>query len=177
MSTPEVKPSPREKDIDNYHKVELEEIFEKTRTLLSLRIQIFSVIGTAHLTIIGIAFTTQKGILIFLAAGLMGLLIQIDSMIKPILDVVCARGLQIEKIYSNDNDALCVSIILATFRNRRKSYVLASKIREANTQDELIQLIRPRSSNTIGVWFPILVAFLDCVGGIFLWKFKLLPII
>lgn len=32
----------------------------------------------------------------------MVLLLIIDSMLKPVIDVIVARGLQIEKIYSND---------------------------------------------------------------------------
>jgi len=164
-------------NISAYHKIELEETFARTRVLIPLRVQIFSFIGTAHLTMLGFAFSTQKAILIFFAASLMVLLLIIDSMLKPVIDVIVARGLQIEKIYSNDEGALCSAIVSATFSDKRKSYRLISKIREAHTQDEIIRLIKSRPSNQIGVWLPLAVIIFECIGGLTLWKINILPLI
>lgn len=167
----------RQENISAYHKIELEETFARTRALIPLRVQVFSFIGTAHLTMLGFAFTTQKTILIFLAASLMILLVVIDSMLRPVIDVIVARGLQIEKIYSNDESALCSAIISATLRDKRKSNRLAAKFREARTQDEIIRLIKSRPSNQIGVWLPLVVIICECIGGLILWKLNLLPLI
>ena len=164
-------------EISGYHKIELEEIFTRTRTLVSLRIQIFSFIGTAHLTMLGIAFSIQKLILIFSAASLMILLIKIDMMLMPIVDVIVARGLQIEEIYSNDEVALCSAIMSAALRNKREEYRLISKIREARTLDEIMQLINSRPSNQIGVWLPLIVMILEVIGGLTLWQLNLLPLV
>jgi hypothetical protein len=167
----------KSEDISEYHKIELEETFERIRSLIPLRVQIFSFIGTAHLTMLGFAFTAQKIILIFLAASLMILLVVIDSMLKPVIDVVVARGLQIEKIYSKDEAALCSAIVSATFMDRRQSNRFMSKIREARTQDEIVRLIQSRPSNQVGVWLPLAVIALECIGGLILWGLKRLPLI
>ena len=167
----------KDKEISPYHKIEIEEIFTRTRTLVALRIQIFSFIGTAHLTILGFAFTIQKATLIFTAASLMILLIAIDFLIKPVIDVVVARGLQIEKIYSNDEVALSSAVMLAALRNKRKEYILLSKIREVRTLDEIVKLIQSRPSNKIGVWLPLVLILLEGLAGLTLWKFNLLPLI
>lgn len=177
MSVSEPDAERQVKDVSPYHKIELEEAFARTRTLISLRVQIFSFIGTAHLTMLGFAFTTQKAILIFLAASLMILLVVIDSMLKPVIDVIVARELQIEKIYSSDELALCSAIISATFGNNRKSNRFISKIREARTQDEIIRLIKSRPSNQIGIWLPLVVIIFEFIGGLILWKLNLLPLI
>lgn len=66
MSASESNAERHIEDISAYHKIELEETFARTRVLIPLRVQIFSFIGTAHLTMLGFAFTIQKAILIFL---------------------------------------------------------------------------------------------------------------
>ena len=176
MYMPESGADKQAKEIDEYHKLELQEIFVRTRTLVSLRVQLFSFMATAHLTILGIAFTSKQSILIFFAASLMGLLLTIDLMLMPIIDAIVARGLQIEKIYSNDRDTLCTSIISASFRNEKKANIVVSKIREANNQKEIIKLIQSRPTNKIGIWLPLMILCIESIGGLIVWHFHILPL-
>jgi hypothetical protein len=170
MPFSEFKSKQRPQDIDAYHKIELEEAFARIKVLIPLRVQIFSFIGTAHFTILGFAFTAQKSILVFFAASLMVILFLIDSLLKPVIDVLTARSLQIEKIYSGDDLALCTAIVSAAFVNKRKSRRFINAIKEADTQDEIIRLIKSRPSNQIGIWLPLAVIISESVGGFILWR-------
>ncbi|MGD1908668.1 MAG: hypothetical protein ACFB0C_22155 [Leptolyngbyaceae cyanobacterium] len=165
-------------NIDEYHKIELAEIFNRIRLLISLRIQIFTFIGTANLTILGISISEQKAILIFLGAVLMVLLMFIDSLLRPNIDIILARGIQIENLYSDDNDALLISIMLASINKPKSSYTIALKIREAKNQNEVLKLVRSRPVNyKLGIWLPLSVAMIESVGGVLLWAFNVMPLV
>lgn len=163
------------KHIHEYHEIELQEIFVKSRTYISLRVQIFSFIGTAKLTLLGIAFTSQKAILILFSASLMVLLASIDSMLVPVLNVLCARGLQIEKLYSLDKDSLMMSVILSNVSNKKKTD-MAGRLREANTLDEIVKLLQVRSFNKLGIKLSIIIVSFEFVVGFILVKFNVLSL-
>src|SRR5512147_614347 len=88
--------------IDDYHKLEIEEIFTRTRDHLSRRAQIYSFLATAHLVTLGLALTNQKVSLLILAISLPIILAIIDYGLKRSLASVELRGLQLEELYAPD---------------------------------------------------------------------------
>ena len=174
MSLAESGSDPTIKNITEYHKIEINEIFTRTRALMSARVQLFSVMGTAHLTIIGIAFTVQKAILIYIAAVMMLFLMKIDSVIESIIEALIARGLQLEMLYSDDEEPLWASIVSSVSQKKIEPRILALKLSGASTQVEIIQRIKSRATKKIGIWLPISAFIFECIGGLFLWKLNIL---
>ena len=54
--------SEKGESINDYHKLEIAEIFERTRSLNNLRVQVGIFLSTAHLAILGAAFSTEKAV-------------------------------------------------------------------------------------------------------------------
>ena len=86
--------------IGEYERLELEEVFNRTRSLVNLRVQIYSFFGTANLTLLGIALGARQAGFLFVAAGLMGLLALVDRAMLHNQAKVAARGLELEQRYA-----------------------------------------------------------------------------
>ena len=173
---PEPGDKNRPKGITEYHKIEIHEIFARTQAYAGLRFQLFSFMGTAHLTIIGIAFTVQKVILIYIAAGLMVLLMRIDAVIEALIEAMVVRGLQLELMYSSDDEPTWASIISAVSEKKIEPRALTMNLREATTPADIVRRIRGRRTQRLGVWLPVSVLLLESVGGLLLWGFGVLPL-
>lgn len=164
------------KRINDYHQLEINEIFVRTRSLTSIRFQLFSFIGTAHLTIIGIAFTIEKVILIYVASSLMLLLIRLDAVIESIIEALVVRGLQLELMYTPDTEPLWASILAAVSRRYPEPRVLTLNIDAASPQAEILQKIQVRSTKRLGLWLPMTVLTIEILGGTLLWVWGVLPL-
>ena len=86
--------------ISEYEKLELEEVFNRTRSLVNLRVQIYSFFGTANLTLLGIALGARQAGFLFVAAGLMGLLVIVDRAMLQHQSKIAVRGLELEQCYA-----------------------------------------------------------------------------
>ena len=88
--------------IDEYHKMEIQEIFTSIRTANTLRIQVYSFFGTANLTILGVALSAKHAGLILLAASIIGVLLLVDRQLRRYSYVFLSRGVQLEELYAPD---------------------------------------------------------------------------
>ena len=91
--------------ISDYHKMELQEVFNRTSTFTSLRVQIYSFFGTANLGLLGFALTSRLAGLILIAAGIIGLLALVDRQILRYQIIWYSRGLQLEEKYASDKES------------------------------------------------------------------------
>ena len=101
--------------ISPYHEIEIKEIYEGIRSLTNLRIQLGTFFGTAHLTILGVALTTQKASIVFMASSVLILMMVFDAFVRRELNPYYCRGLLLENMYSPDSKiSLLNSNYLAT---------------------------------------------------------------
>ena len=162
------------KPLDEYHKIEIMEIFERTRTTQNLRVQIFTFLGTANLTILGLAFNTQKVGFIFLATGTLLLLIVTDYAIRLMLSLLYCRGIQLEKQYSPDSDISLIHGYVAV-SSQRNLFERLSKIAQFVNQEERIRALRAFRFSvidpTFGLWLPGILILFEILLGSVLWLF------
>ena len=91
--------------IDDYHKMEIQEIFTSIRTVNTLRIQIYSFFGTANVTILGLAVRDKNTGLILLAASLLVVLVLVDRQLRIYFSGLISRGRQLEALYAPDKES------------------------------------------------------------------------
>lgn len=152
--------------LDDYQKIEINQVFERVQLLENKRMQIGSFFGMANLTALGVSFSAQKAGLLFFAATILIIYIVIDMRIRTSLGVSFYRGLQLQKKYLPDDEEAIWLILPGR---------LFSKVREIseleNYQDRLSELtklhISTPSSN--GFWIPLAIIVLEVIAGFFLW--------
>jgi hypothetical protein len=133
--------------IEEYHKLELAEIYERTCALENLRFQLGTFIGTVNITVVAAAFTTQKVSLIFIAIALPLLNVLHDLRLRSILRSLYNRGLTLETKYVSDAQ----NAILHTYSPAKWSSFYSS---------------------IGGFWMPVIVAIAELIVGLALWYSK-----
>ena len=89
-------------EINNYHQMEIQEIFAGIRLANSLTVQIYSFFGTANLTVLGFALGINSAGLILIAASMLGVLILANRRVRKYREFLLVRGLELEKMYAPD---------------------------------------------------------------------------
>jgi len=119
----------RRTEIDEYHKLELNEIFERTRLMISIRMQASAFLGTANFSVVGLAFSTQRAGLFFIAVGIGAIYLAIDSIAGEYSKPLYARGVQLEDKYASDATDAILHRRLKSYTDRKGYSYLATRIR------------------------------------------------
>jgi len=90
-------------EIPEYHKFEIQEIYERTRYLENLRIQLGTFAGSINITIIGFAINSQSSGLIYVSTLALFLYMIADLTARRIRKQLYERGIQLEKKYTVDS--------------------------------------------------------------------------
>ena len=144
--------------IDDYHRLEIEELFTRTREHRNQRAQIYSLLGTGHVFALGLAFNNQTIGIMMLAIALPVALIIIDNTLKRALAAVELRGLQLENLYAPDPKTalMHVSIAASPWSSKRISDLTAiDKIKDPEKQ--MIALRKTGTGFTSSIALPLLV--------------------
>lgn len=111
--------SKKENEIPEYHKLELGEIFQKTRTVETIRIQLGIFIGTINLSVLGVAFSSEKVGICFIAIGTLFILVAMDMFVVRIaLRELYSRGIELENKYSPDPEKSIIHLRLGPAKNK-----------------------------------------------------------
>jgi len=86
--------------MSEYEKHEIEEVFDRTKTIDNLRIQIYSFFGTVNITALGLALSRQQAGILLIAASMIGLLALIDRQMRKYEAYFYTRGLELEEKFS-----------------------------------------------------------------------------
>ncbi len=134
-------------EIPEYHRMELGEIFEKTRTIENVRIQLGTFIGTVNLSALGVAFSSERAGIVFIAIGAIVLFILMDMVvIRKSLKRLNERGAELEEKYSPDPKK-------SNFHKKLSSY-------------ENIPSTKRLSLS--GFWLPTLVSLVEFILAVYL---------
>jgi uncharacterized membrane protein len=99
--------------IDGYHRLELGEIFTRLRELSNQRLQVYTLIATAYLFVLGLAINNQKIGLFIITIFLLIALVIVDNRIKRIEGAVELRALELENKYAPDPDAALLHMTIS----------------------------------------------------------------
>lgn len=146
--------------IDDYHKLEIEEIFTSMREQGNRRTQIFSFLGTAHLVTLGLAFNNQRVSILILAIIFPIALIIIDRSLKRSRVAAELRGLELESMYAPDSEFAFLHILIGASRSSSKHIEelrAINKIKEPDRRIILLRRIRPGLTPYIAVLLLIII--------------------
>jgi hypothetical protein len=167
MDKPSFSPKNNPDAINEYHKLEIQEIFVRTRTSENIRIQVGIIFLTANVTLLGFAFSTQKVGLVFAAVIILFLWAIADFAGKRSIGVLYYRGLQLEKIYASEQDAL-LHIYIASTSSMKKLVEQLSSITEIKNQKDRIKALRSFCFSFSDYLLPIICITLELLAGVYL---------
>jgi hypothetical protein len=154
--------------MDEYHKVELNEIFSRTRSLESLRSQFGTFFGTVNLTALGLAFSVQKAGIVFLAAAIFAVQIIIDVFVRRNLVVLYYRGLQLERKYSAEVEESLLHIYVdSTLSEANLSHQLL-EISNLKEPSQRLAKLRDLRFTSGGFWLLMVGVVVEVVIGVVL---------
>ncbi len=88
--------------MDQYHQLEIGEIFKRTSELGSMRIKIYATFATLNVSVVTISLQTQNALFTALAGFLFIILVIIDFPLRNGIRALYARGIYLEKTYCPD---------------------------------------------------------------------------
>jgi len=150
--------------MNEFHKVELQEIFSRLQTIDNIRIQLAGFIGGASLTALGIAFTTRTVSLVFLAALSVVIYMGVDAAQRRNVAVLCFRGFQLQKMYAREDVRSSLFLYNPGIASRVLDII---KLTNPADQQRQLSLIPLRCLSPSGFWLPLFVIVLE-VGIAFL---------
>ena len=107
-----------------YEKIEIEEVFSRTKAMDSLNIQIYTFFGTVNITTLGLGVSLQHAGMFLIAASMIGLLTLILRKMRKHQFYFYTRGLALEKKFSPEkNSALLKSYL------EKSGYLSNSRLR------------------------------------------------
>lgn len=116
---------PRKVFMDEYEKIEIEQIYDGIKSIENLSVQIYSFFGTANVTILGVALSLQVSGLILVAALMIGLLGLIHRQTKNHAKVYYLRGTQLENKYAKEPDGALLHLYI-----NKVNYFGQSRVRQ-----------------------------------------------
>ena len=154
--------------ISPYHEIEIKEVYEGIRSITNLRIQLGTFFGTAHLTILGVALTTQKASIILVASGILILMVMFDAFARRELNPYYYRGLLLENMYSPDHKTSLLNIYIPVVKSQSEYKHQLEQISQMENQDKRIKALRSFRLSSVGFWLPIVIALIEVAVSLLL---------
>lgn len=156
--------------INEYKKLEIQEIFIRTREYMNVRLQIFSMIGSAHLITLGFAFAYQKIGILIIAIGLLIALIIIDKNLKSVRAALELRGLQLEDQFADEPESSLLHIVIAVSAGNKNWIERLKAINSIKDPQQRIQALRGRLLGySITLLVPLILCLIEIGLGIGVW--------
>jgi hypothetical protein len=151
--------------MNDFHKIELKEIFARFQAIDNVRVQFAGFIGGLNLTALGFAFAYKNVSLLFIAALSAALYIVVDGAQRRNMAALCLRGFQLQEIYAKGE----IYTSLYFFEPGIASQVLPLlKETEPSKLTRQLSLVPLKYLNFTGVWLPLLVIVLEITISVFL---------
>lgn len=109
--------------MSEYEKFEIEEVFDRTKSIDNLRIQIYSFFGTVNITALGLALTRQQAGVFLIAASMIALLALVDRVMRRHQGYFYARGLELEEKFSSEKESALLHSYLLRSRHLSQSRI------------------------------------------------------
>jgi hypothetical protein len=169
-TSPPIKKAHLEQLTVEYRKLEMQEIFIRTREYINIRLQIYSLLGSAHFLTLGFAFAYQKISILGIAIVLLIALIIVDKNLKSVKAAFELRGMQLEDLYATDPETSLLHIVVAVSSSSRK---WAEKLRAVNSIRDPQERIRTLRGTLLGysgtLVFPMILCLIEIGLGISVW--------
>lgn len=159
-----------ERVINDYKKLEIQEIFIRTREYMSVRLQIFSIIGSAHFITLGFAFAYQKIGILFIAIVLLIALIVIDKNLKGVKAALELRGLQLEDQFADEPETSLLHVVVAVSAGNRNWIDRLKAINSIKDPRERIMALRGGMLGySMTLMVPLILCLIETGIGIGVW--------
>lgn len=164
MLDPQVPTQIAQSKIDQYHLLEIQEIFERTRAYSGLRVTIATFFGTINLTILGLAFSLQNAILFFIAAATLFLWVVSDAYARRELLPFYYRGLLLEKKYAPEGEEALLHTYIEAVKSQRDLRNWLDEIAALDSQAERVKRLRVVRWSFGGMWWALILMLAGEIG-------------
>jgi hypothetical protein len=153
-------------ELDKFHEIEIQKIFDGTLALQNLRLQASTLFGTANIAALGVAINSQKAGIFLFAAVLLWAAMFIDVVIMSFLARFYYRGFILQEKFAPKSE----STFLLIFAGERENQI--REIAKITDERKRIKAIRWLNRATIaGFWLPLAASLVELTAGLILWLY------
>jgi len=166
MTSPEKQRSNAPRDLDKFHELEIPKVFDAMLSIQNLRIQLGTFFGTANLTGLGFAFSTQKAGLVFLSATTLAIFIFLDIIARGTLLCYYYRALILQSQFAPDDKDTYLDIFLSPATEYKIKQM--AKIPRSGDRFRALRRLPITSPTMTGFGIPLISIAIELAIGVFL---------
>lgn len=160
--------SNKKQEIDQFHEIEMQKIFDGTLALHNLRLQASTLFGTANIATLGIMINSQKAGMLLFAAALLWAAMFVDLVIMSFLARFYYRGFVLQEKFSPNTR----STFLLIFAGQREDQIREiAKISDERKRIKAIRWLNIKTPTISGFWLPLLASIVEITIGLILWLY------
>ena len=156
-------------ELDRYHEIEIEKLFDAAISFHQIRIQIGTFFGTVNLATASIAISTQKARLLLIAGIMLWPFIYLDHYGRLALVSLYARSHRLHTRFSGPASYSPIAPILNPRWVSELDRIIESSDDDNTLQHRIAALHIVRWSRS-GFWMPLIASCIEVISGIVLWK-------
>lgn len=147
-----------------YYKQELDQVVSRFDTLEILRIQLGTFFGTANLTALGLALSSQKAGIILIAISILVIFVIFDLRLRRLCLTYLCRGIQLQHRFVPDDNETFIHILPGSLGEEAKVLLKIPNVKNR------IAAVRASTSHYRSLFFqiPLLVMFGELFCGMVL---------
>ena len=153
--------------LDKFHEIEVQKVFEAMLAIQNLRVQVGTFFGTANLTALGIAFSTQKAGIVLLSALLLLLFVILDLTARSALIRYYYRALVLQNRFSTGEQDTFLDIFLTASTEAKIRQI--AKIPKAEDRLKAMRGLLVSKASNPGFWVPLVAFLIEVIIGVILW--------
>ena len=154
-------------NLDKFHEIEIQQIFEALINIQTLRIQSGTFFATTNLGTLGVAFSTEKSGIIFLASMLILAFFIVDTRGRSSFAALHYRARQLQREFApNDTDTF-LSLLSAGYLEKEIRVISQLESREARVQ--ALMYLPIKSRGLVNFWLPLIAFIGELAIGLILW--------
>ncbi len=152
-------------EMNKFHEIELEKLFDWTQALASLRVQVGIFFATANVGALSLGVSQAKADFFLFAALLFWALMLVDIGIRFVLAHTYYRIFCLHKLYVNGDTTFSP----LTYSRLATKVAKVVNMENITDQKKALWILPLKNLNFYGFWLPLLASVIEIAFGLFLW--------
>lgn len=171
MSEQEKQAQGKIPELDKFHEIELEKVFDALLSIHNYRVQVGIFFGTVNLAALGVALTSQKSLVLIFAGVLLWILIVLDFGSALSLSGYYYRAIELQDRFAPDDEDFLKMFSGTAFLWARESAEISEGERHISIAGHHlpVSLRSLRTQSVAGFWLPLAASFVEIAAGFVTW--------
>lgn len=165
-NSPQQKKKTKLPEMDKFHEIEVQQVFETMVNIQNLRIQSGIFFATTNLGAMGVAFSSEKAGIILFASLLIIAFIIIDGRGRSSFAALKYRALQLQQKFAPNEPDTFLNLVSVGFLDEELRNIETLEDRESRLS--ALRFLPFKSPGLVSFWFPLLGFIIEIAIGLIL---------